>query len=153
MLCVSCSKEEPTKFSDIALKSEVYNIDNRPSSVKEMLQKYRGKKVLIDVWASWCGDCIKGLPALKNLQKDFPNVVFLFLSVDKSKSAWKNGIQRFQVNGEHYQLPKGMKSGVFVDFIDLSWIPRYLVVDERGEIILFNATSASDTAVENALKN
>jgi thiol-disulfide isomerase/thioredoxin len=149
---VGCSVEEPTQFSKIVLKSKVYTIDNRTVSLKELLQKYRGKKVLIDVWASWCKDCVKGLPAVKNLQNSFPNVIFLFLSVDKSENAWKNGIQRFQIKGAHYQLPNGMKSGAFVDFIGLSWIPRYLVIDELGKITLFNATSASESAVGNALK-
>lgn len=152
ILLVSCNFEEPTQFSDLALKDNVNTINNESFSVQEMFRKYRGKKVLVDVWASWCGDCIRGLPAVKNLQKDFPNVVFLFLSVDKIESAWKNGVQRFRIKGEHYQLPKGMKVGAFVDFIGLSWIPRYLVIDERGEITLFNATSASDSAIENALK-
>jgi thiol-disulfide isomerase/thioredoxin len=108
--------------------------------------------VLIDVWASWCGDCIKGFASVRNLQKEFPEVVFLFLSVDKSKNAWKNGIERFQLKGAHYNLPKGMKSGDFVDFINLGWIPRYMVLNEQGEITLFKATNASDSSLVEALK-
>jgi thiol-disulfide isomerase/thioredoxin len=117
-----------------------------------MLQKYKGNKVLIDVWASWCGDCMKGLPSVRNLQKEYPEVIFLFLSVDKNKSAWKKGIDRFQIKGAHYNLPKGIKSGEFVDFINLGWIPRYMVIDEQGKISLFKATSASASSVAEALK-
>ena len=117
-----------------------------------MLHQYKGKKVLIDVWASWCGDCIKGLPSVRNPQKEYPKVIFLFLSVDKSKNAWKNGVQRFQIKGEHYNFPKGMKSGEFIDFMSLTWIPRYMVIDERGKISLFKATSASDSRIIEALK-
>ncbi|MDX6747610.1 TlpA disulfide reductase family protein [Polaribacter sp. PL03] len=148
----SCSLEKPTVFSDLALNDQVYSIDNRSFSVKDVLKKYQGKKVLIDVWASWCGDCIKGLPSVKNLQKEYPEVVFLFLSVDKSKNAWKKGIKRFRIQGEHYNLPKGMKDGDFVDFINLGWIPRYMVIDEVGKITLFKATGASDSLIEEALK-
>ena len=79
-------------------------------------------------------------------------MVFLFLSVDTGKEAWKNGIQRFQIKGKHFNLPKGMKVGTFVDFIDLSWIPRYMVINELGMITLFNATKASDSRLQKALK-
>ncbi|TMM29694.1 TlpA family protein disulfide reductase [Polaribacter aestuariivivens] len=120
--------------------------------MQEILDKYKGKKILIDVWASWCGDCAKSLPNVKNLQKDYPEVVFLFLSVDKSKRAWKNGITRFNLKGEHYNLRKGMKDGEFVDFLNLGWIPRYLIVDKQGKIQLHKATRASDPAIVEALK-
>ena len=45
-----------------------------------------------------------------------------------------------------------MKTGEFVDFINLSWIPRYMVIDAQGKITLFKATSASDSAIVAALK-
>jgi hypothetical protein len=45
-----------------------------------------------------------------------------------------------------------MKSGEFVNFISLGWIPRYMVIDERGNISLFKATSASDSAIIEALE-
>jgi thiol-disulfide isomerase/thioredoxin len=152
ILCASCNFEKPTEFSELALNDTVYDLNNTVFSIKEVLQQYNGKTVLIDVWASWCADCIRGLPSVRNLQKEFPTVVFLFLSVDKDKNAWKNGIQRFQIKGEHYNLPKGMKSGEFVDFINLGWIPRYMVINPQGNISLFKATSASDFAIKEALK-
>ena len=152
IIFTSCNIEKPTEFTDLALNDSVYDLNNAQFSIKEVLAKYKGKKVLIDVWASWCGDCIKGLPSVKNLQKEYKEVVFLFLSVDKSKTAWKRGIDRFKIKGEHYNLPKGMKDGAFVDFINLGWIPRYMVIDENGKIILFKATRASDSLIEIALK-
>lgn len=151
ILFAGCNFEKPTEFSELALNDNVYSLNNTNFSVKEMLSKYKGKKILIDVWASWCADCIKGLPSVRNLQREYPEVVFLFLSVDKNKAAWKNGINRFQIQGEHYNLPKGMKEGEFVDFINLGWIPRYIVIDELREITLFKATSASDSSIEDAL--
>jgi thiol-disulfide isomerase/thioredoxin len=152
ILCAGCNLEKPTQFSKLALNDTVYDLNNTSFSIKEVLHQYKGKRVLIDVWASWCVDCIKGLPSVRNLQKKYPKVIFLFLSVDKSKNAWKHGIQRFQIKGAHYNLPKGMKSGEFVDFISLGWIPRYMVIDEQGKISLFKATNASDSAIIEALE-
>lgn len=153
IVLVGCNLEKPTEFSELALNDKVYSLNGEQSSIKEMISKHKGKKMVIDVWASWCADCIKGMPAVKNLQKSYPEVVFLFLSVDKNKTAWRNGVKRFNLSGEHYNLPKGMKNGDFVDFINLGWIPRYMVIDERSKITLFKATSASDSDLEKALNS
>ena len=101
ILSASCTVEKPIHFSKAALSDTVYSLNNTVFTIEEMLQKYKGKKVLIDVWASWCGDCIKGLPSVRNLQKEYPEVVFLFLSVDENKVAWRKGIERFQIKGAH----------------------------------------------------
>lgn len=152
IICTSCNIERPTEFSEFALNDTVYSLNNHTLSVKEVFQKYKGKKVVVDFWASWCRDCLKSMPSVRNLQKEYPEVVFLFLSVDRNEAAWKNGIKRLKIDGEHYYLPKGMKSGEFVDFVGLGWIPRFMVIDEQGKIRLFKATSASDSSIEDALK-
>ena len=150
LLFISC--EKPTHFSEKALNDTVISLDDSSSTFKEVINQYKGKKIVIDVWASWCADCIRGLPKVKELQEEFPEVVFLFLSVDEKNDAWKKGIKRFNILGEHYNLPKGMKNGDFVDFVNLNWIPRYIVVDENGTISLFKATKATDKNIEKALK-
>jgi thiol-disulfide isomerase/thioredoxin len=48
--------------------------------------------LVIEVWASWCGDCVKAMPKLKDLQNN-PNVSYLFLSMDKTADKWKAGIE------------------------------------------------------------
>lgn len=149
---VGCTFEVPTQFSEKALEENISPVHGDNITFKEVLTKYKGKKIVIDVWASWCGDCIKGLPAVKNIQKEYPEVVFLFLSVDRNERAWKRGIQRFKIVGEHYRLPKGMKDGDLVDFLNVSWIPRYIVVGEDGKIEVFKATRATDKRIVEALK-
>ena len=127
-------------------------LDNSKTTLRDVLYYNKGKKILIDVWASWCKDCIVGIPKIKELQKEFPDVIFLFLSVDRSATSWKRAITKYNLIGEHYNLPEGMKDGEFVDFINLNWIPRYMVIDETGEITLFKATNISDKSIKDALK-
>ena len=149
---LSCNLETPTQFSDKALNDSLITLDKSKITFKEVINQYKGKKILIDIWASWCADCIKGLPKIKELQKEFPEVIFLFLSVDKKETAWKKGIKRFRIEGEHYNLPKGMKKGDLVDFLNTSWIPRYIVLDKKGNIQLFKAIKASDRSIKVALQ-
>ncbi len=148
----SCSFEVPKEFSDKALNEKLYNLKDIDATLQEVLSQYKGKKVLIDVWASWCRDCIAGLPKVKEIQREFKEVVFLFLSVDERIDSWKRGVKRYNIKGEHYNLPKGMKKGDLVEFLNISWIPRYVVVNEKGEITLFKATDASDKDIITALK-
>ena len=152
MLIVSCNFETPTEFSEKAFNEKLYNLEDVSFTFKEVVNQHKGKKILIDVWASWCRDCLEGIPKVKELQKDFPEVVFLFLSVDERQASWKRGVKRYDLKGLHYNLPKGMKDGDLVDFLSLGWIPRYLVVDETGKIALFKATEALDKDIIAALK-
>lgn len=146
-----CSTKNPTEFPELVLQEKMVTLDDSSTTLKTVLEKHKGNKILIDVWASWCADCIKGLPDVNQLQNDFKDVRFVFLSVDKRNTAWKNGVKRFNIKGDHYNLPKGNKKGDFVDFINLWWIPRYIVINEEGKITLFKATKATDKKIREAL--
>ncbi|CAL2092583.1 TlpA disulfide reductase family protein [Tenacibaculum sp. 190524A05c] len=148
---LSCSKRNETEFSQKALEDTFISMDGVSLTFKDVIKKYKGKKVVIDVWATWCRDCIKGMPKIVQLQNDFPDVVFLFLSIDNSLEVLQKGIKKYNVNGEHYLMPSGW-DGEFGEFLDLSWIPRYLVIDEQGEIVVFNAIKANDIRILSALE-
>ena len=142
----SCSTEKPTQFSQEALNDTFISLQDESIQFQDILNKHKGKTILIDVWASWCRDCIKGMPKVKEIQKNNPDVVYLFLSLDKNINSWKNGIDKHQVKGEHYFMQSGWK-GPFGEFLDLDWIPRYLVLDKQGNIKLFKATKATDKSI------
>jgi len=148
---VSCS-DDPKEFSEEANLEMLIGLDDSKITLREVLYQQKGKKIFIDVWASWCKDCIAGFPKVRELQKDFPDVVFLFLSVDISNPSWKRAIEKYNLIGEHYNLPKGMNEGDFVDFVNLNWISRYMVIDEKGQIQLFKATDPSNEKIIKALK-
>ena len=140
---LGCAQNEETAFKKEALENAMVTIKNEPIKFTEILKKYEGKTVVIDVWASWCSDCIKVMPKVKSLQEQYPDAVYLFISMDKTYDAWKSGIQKHQLEGEHYLTSDGMK-GVFGKSINLDWIPRYMVVDKTGRIALYKVIEADD---------
>ncbi|MGB1042653.1 MAG: TlpA family protein disulfide reductase [Tenacibaculum sp.] len=148
---LSCSKIAPTEFSEKAKKDVFISIYNNEVTFNEILSKNKGKKILIDVWASWCKDCLKGLPNVKNVQEEYPEVVYVFLSLDRDKESWKNGIKRLKVKGQHYYIQSGWE-GDFGAFLGLDWIPRYLVIDQKGKIDVFNATKVTDSRITKSLE-
>jgi thiol-disulfide isomerase/thioredoxin len=148
----SCKAQvEPIVFSAEALKDVFLKVDDAKITFQDILNKHKGKIVVIDVWASWCGDCLKGLPKVKTLQAQFPEADYVFLSLDKKIPSWKKGIEKHNIKGDHYYMQSGWK-GAFGSFLDLDWIPRYLVVDKNQNITVFNAVSAEDKNINNALK-
>ena len=148
---LGCSQETPTKFSEAALNDAFISLEGESVAFKDILNAHEGKAMVIDIWASWCGDCIKGMPKVKALQKGYPDAVYIFLSLDRGEDAWKRGIKKYDVQGEHYYLPNGKKSA-FGDFVSIDWIPRYMVVDANGNIKLFKAVEADNNQITEALE-
>ena len=136
---LSCQAQKPTTFSEEALNDTFITLEGESITFAQILENHKGKTILIDVWASWCKDCLKGMPKVKALQISNPDVEYVFLSLDKSIEKWKKGIEKYMQSGW---------KGAFGEFLDLDWIPRYLVVDENG-----NITNFKEVKVNNNLKN
>lgn len=131
-------------FNPVTLNKEFDDNDGNKISFQKILDKHKGNAIVIDVWASWCPDCIKGFPELKNLQEKYPTTAFVFLSLDKTKDKWKEAIKKYDLQGDHYYLNEKMKDE-FGTSIELDWIPRYIVVDTQGNIALKKAIVANDS--------
>ena len=131
-------------FNEITLNKEFETINGDKISFQNILNKHKGKPVVVDVWASWCSDCIKGFPELKKLQENYPETSYIFLSLDRSKDKWKDAIEKYSLKGDHYYLNEKMKDA-FGQSIQLDWIPRYIVVNPQGTIALKKAIVANDS--------
>jgi thiol-disulfide isomerase/thioredoxin len=148
---LSCQNRLETQFSEEALKDELINLKDESVSLESILEQHKGNTIFIDVWASWCKDCLKGLPGVKMLQQTHPEIDFIYLSLDKSKLAWKKSIDRLEIQGSHFFVQSGWK-GALGDFLGLDWIPRYLIIDKNGIIKVFNAIETTDIKLINNLK-
>lgn len=132
----SCQAQ--TEFSKESLAAKLTTVDKQDISFDEILKQNEGKVVVIEVWASWCSDCVKSMQQVKELKKQYPDVAFVNLSCDKTFDAWKTGIEKHEVSGENFLIKDGMK-GEFGQSIKLDWIPRFIVLDKKGNIALFRA--------------
>jgi thiol-disulfide isomerase/thioredoxin len=148
---LSCQNRVETQFSEAALNDDLLTLNDVSILFKSILEKHQGKTVFIDVWASWCKDCLKGLPSVKALQTEHPEVDFVYLSLDKTQKAWKKGIKRLEIKGDHYFMKSGWK-GAMGTFLDLDWIPRYMIIDKQGKIKVFKAIETTDITLLNNLK-
>lgn len=150
-LTFSCTKSQKASFSKKALSEKLIGIDNKKIKFSEILNQNKNKVVVIEIWASWCGDCLKAMPKIKELQNIYPDVNYVFISMDKSTDKWKTAVEKHELKGTHYFAENGMK-GDFGKAIDLDWIPRYIIIDKNGKIILYRAIETDFEKINNTLK-
>ena len=151
-VAISCTNaQQKTAFSKEALSETVLSTNGNQVAFKDILKKYKGKTLVIEVWASWCGDCVKAMPKIKELQANNPDVAYVFISVDKAADKWKTGIEKHELKGQHFMANDQMK-GVFGKAIDLDWIPRYIIIDKKGKIVLYRAIETDFDKINETLK-
>ena len=103
---------------------------------KISLRDFRGKKLLIDFWASWCPDCRQASPKLVQLYKTYKNkgVEFLSISLDDNLDQWQKAIKKDQLTWSQALAKGAWKSDAATTYA-LRWIPTSFLLDERGFII------------------
>lgn len=96
------------------------------------LSDFRGKVVYIDFWASWCNPCLQQMKYLKEIKQDLKgqDVVFLYVSIDTDEKAWKNMIEKRQIDGIHVRT-NGPKSEMAQEY-NVQGVPVYFMVDKEG---------------------
>lgn len=147
----SCSSNAQKKtFSETALSETLLATDGSQVAFKDIIKKQEGKTQVIEIWASWCGDCVKAMPKVKELQANHPEVAFTFISMDKTAESWKKGIEKHELVGNHFMANDQMK-GVFGKAIDLDWIPRYIIIDKTGKIVIYRAIESDFELIDNTL--
>ena len=149
---VSCTKAQKTEFSKEALSEKLLATDDSQVAFQDILKKHEGKTLVIEVWASWCGDCVKAMPKIKELQANNPEVDYVFVSMDKTAENWKIGIEKHELKGDHFMANDQM-NGVFGKAIDLDWIPRYIIIDKTGKIVIYRAIETDFEKINTTLKN
>lgn len=108
---------------------------NKPVS----LSSFKGKYVLIDFWASWCGPCRHENPAVVAAYKAYKNKNFTILSVslDQNKDKWKQAIQADNLTWNHVSDLKYWQNEV-AQLYHINSIPANFLLDPSGKIIARN---------------
>lgn len=107
---------------------------------KKMLgpQDFKGKILVLDFWASWCGPCRAEIPHLKEAYKEYSNkgVAFFSVSIDKDNAAWRKAMKEENMPWAQVQAPKAGKD--VMKQYQFSGIPYILVLDKEGKIVAKN---------------
>ena len=118
------------------------------------LSDYKGNVIVVDIWATWCGPCVKEIPFFKKLEEEFKgqDVVFMGISVDQYKSKWEAFVKK-----ENLTAVQLLGTPEIRDNYQIKGIPRFMLFDKNGKIVTTDAPRPSSpelkSMIEKALHN
>ncbi len=111
-------------------------VQNDPQGQPVDLKSFRGKYVLVDFWASWCGPCRLENPNLVNAYNHYKskNFTVLGVSLDREKGKWTQAIQQDQLEWTHVSDLNFWNNSV-AKLYRIQSIPQNFLLDPEGKII------------------
>tara|TARA_R110002049_G_scaffold45305_2_gene132233 strand:+ start:804 stop:3683 length:2880 start_codon:yes stop_codon:yes gene_type:complete len=116
-----------------------------------IIEKYKGKVVFVDFWATWCGPCLSGMQKMKPLKEELKDedIVFVYITNQTSpEKTYTNMIPN--INGEHYRVSADEWNYLGKKF-NITGIPHYTLVDKAGKVaknpVYFGSTADSFKAL------
>jgi peroxiredoxin len=108
------------------------------------LSDLRGKVVLVDFWASWCGPCRKANPEVVRIYNQYKDKGFdvLGVSLDRNQASWEKAIATDKLTWHHVSDLKGWKNAA-AQLYSVRSIPQTVLIDAEGKIIARNLKGAA----------
>ena len=132
---------ENREFDKLVLRSSdsLKDISEGEALLKKIIEPYKGKFVLLDIWGTWCGPCKEALSHSTEEYarlKDY-DIEFLYLANGSPQTAWENIIKEYNVSGDnvaHYNLPNDQQAAIEHHLNVHSW-PTYKLFDRNGNLL------------------
>jgi thiol-disulfide isomerase/thioredoxin len=157
------SADQKTKLHDFELTIRKFG-DNEPAidfdgktveGKKVALSDFKGKVVVVDVWATWCGPCKGEIPSLQKLEEEMKgqDVVFMSYSIDEMKDhdKWMKFVADEKLGGVQIMGDLAWKSPICVNY-KINAIPRFMVFNKQGQIVSIDAPRPSQPALKEMLE-
>ena len=132
---------ENREFDKLVLKSseDLADLSEGEALLKKILEPYKGKFVLLDIWGTWCSPCKDALSHSTEEYarlKDY-DIEFLYLANNSPQASWENVIKEYNVSGDnvaHYNLPAEQQAAI-ERHLDVHSFPTYKLFDREGNLL------------------
>lgn len=146
--------KENLRFQNSRITDKDYHIltcDSTITCLEDAVKPFKGKVVYIDVWATWCGPCLKEfqyLPALKEKARNM-DVVYLYISIDRpeERKKWEKTIAYHQLKGYHLLVNEKLGKSLYTELGNerqILSIPCFVIIDKTGKIAIRHAAAPSE---------
>lgn len=152
------AQNEATKARiDNNQKNNLFNIKNIDASLtgtdifKTIVKDYKGKKVLVDFWATWCGPCRQAMQTILPVKEElWGKVAFVYVTGETSPKALWNKMAP-DIHGDHYYVTAAQWTTLLKQF-GVEGIPAYVVVGEDNEVVTKHIGYPGNDVILNELK-
>ena len=135
---------ENREFDKLVLKSSdnLADLSEGEALLKKLVEPYKGKFVLLDIWGTWCGPCKEALSHSTEEYarlKDY-DIQYLYLANRSPQDSWENVIKEYNVSGPnvaHYNLPGEQQEAIERHLNVHSW-PTYKLFNRNGDLLDLN---------------
>jgi thiol-disulfide isomerase/thioredoxin len=119
---------------------------------KVEVQKLKGKVILVDFWATWCGPCMAALPEVVDIYNKYHDKGFeiVGISLDKSEQALKGVLARYKMEWPQYFDGKGWGNKFAIEY-NVSAVPTMWLVDKTGKLRTMQAREDLEKQVQDLL--
>lgn len=137
------SRKDFSNSTNLLSTDNLEGITEGEQILRKIIEPWKGKIILIDVWGTWCGPCKEALKHSQELYERMKpyDMFFLYMANNSNEISWKNVINEYNVTGEnvgHVNLPADQQSAV-EDFLKVNSYPSYFLIDREGHLLEVNA--------------
>ena len=123
----------------VSIKTVPQDMSDGEKLLRHILEPYKGKMVLLDVWGTWCAPCKMALAHSKEeFERLAPyDVVYLYMASNSPEESWKNIIKLYDLVGDnivHYNLPAAQQSAI-ENYLNIRSFPSYRLFDKEGNLV------------------
>ena len=137
------SRKDFSNSTNLLSTDNLEGITEGEQILRKIIEPWKGKIILIDVWGTWCGPCKEAMKHSQELYERMKpyDMFFLYMANNSNEISWKNVINEYNVTGEnvgHVNLPADQQSAV-EDFLKVNSYPSYFLIDREGHLLEVNA--------------
>ena len=140
---LAIQQRDISKSPSLKTADDVANMSDGEKIFRKLIEPYKGKIILLDVWGTWCSPCKE---ALSHSQEEYErlkdyDLIYLYLANRSSDESWKSVIKEYDVLGDnvvHFNLPNNQQQAI-EHFLNVTGFPTYKLIDRDGTILDVNA--------------